>query len=302
MGLLTAAQLAAIPGSRVRQTWSIIRPTSAGATPSSAVVMGTTDTLKTGDTKPRVIDCGRRTNSAGNVSPKVFGDISSQDYSIVLSNDSGYFYRATSGGAWWVSGSYTAQPRECWLKHEVEVWDGDSWEHLPCSPWTGKILDVTYDDVISAVDGSSVGATATISAVGYLSALLKQPWSAEAHTQITQGIDDYDTPTLLVSDITRGWRVDGFTNHIWLQLTTSAACSCRLTVRRQTAATTWYDTTSSGTLHQFDVDTGLGAGQPVYSCALTVHITVTSGGAVYTYGYPLIPLIYSSEAASVRPW
>jgi len=300
VGLLTTAQKAAIPGNRVRQTWSIIRPTSAGATPSDAVVIGVDDPTRTGDTKARVIDKGRRGNSAGNISPKVFGDIDASSYSIVVSNETGYFYRK-AGSAWQYGGGYISQPRECWIKHEVEVWDGTAWTHLPCSPWIGRVVDVSYEDAISHIDGSIISGAAVIRSEGYLNAILKNTWSKEEHTQITQAIDDYDTPSLLVSSISRGWRVETFTNHVWLQLTSSLECSGRLTLNSINSPSR-SDTTPSGTLHQFDIDTLVGVGNPMFYCTFTVHLTVTSGGAVYTYGYPLIPNMYSSEAASVRPW
>jgi len=293
MGLLATATKAAIPGNRVRQTWSIIRPTSAGATPSSAVVVGTTDTLRTSDTKARVIDCGTRRNSAGNISPKVFGEIDAGTYTVVMSNETGFFYYNTYPSAFELSGTgFWANPRECLLKHEVEQWDGSAWTHLPCSPWTGRITDIAYEDTPTA------GATATIMASGFISDVVKKTWDNTAHTAITTVLDPYSPSGILLSTMTRGWDLISTHYHVWLQVTTGAACTGLMTFTRSFTETSFTSTTSSGTLHQFSVDIGT----ILYGGFFSLQFTRTSDSHVFTYATPVIPQLLSSEPESARPF
>lgn len=292
MGLLTAAQIAAIPGNRVRQMWRVRVPEAHGDDPTLINIIGVSDPTKTDGTETRIVDAGVRSNDAGNLSPQTFGNMAAGEYSIVVSNADGYMYQGALG-AFGDGGSFAPLPTECHLEHWCQVWTPAGWTHLPCSPWTGKIIDVIYQDT------RDHGAVATIITVGLLSKILKRRWTPGVHST-EETVCDYAVDGPIVTAASSGWYSSGGHYHLWLQFTTSLSYYSYVSYDPTKQTTIYSDDMGPATLHRFDLD--LGTSINSIGGNILTRLRATVGGDVLTVDSPPLRWISSYQASAARPW
>ena len=289
MGLLTAGQLAAIPGGKFRQKWTIIH--------ADGLI---SFVLHDDDGGPQtVIDPGSRTASAYNVSLQSPGDLAAQTYQFTASNASGQLYHTGTGSYFYdVSKTAWVPPTTAVVKHQVYVWASGAWSELPCSPWVGRIAHIEYDDVLGP-DGTWGPGTATVTCEGYLGELVRKPWTNE-HGEHVENATAITPSGFLVYSFSSGWDMVGSDYRLWVQYRTTVTSSSSVKFYANSGIwSTGIASTSSVTLHQMSIILTA----PNFWTSATANGTIASGGYLpVAVNYPDIPKINRSDGQTARPW
>lgn len=283
-GLLTAAQSSAIPNGRFRHKWSIVRPDA------------TSRTIHDDDGGPsRVTHRGQRSGTLYNVSMQEPGDLSAQEYQITARNIDGILYSSGASSYFFDGVSIYYAPTECFLKHEVWIWSAGAWSELPCSPWVGKIKEVSHDDVLNG--GSWAPGSSTIKAEGVIGQQVRQVWTPD-HGYDVENATPITPSGFLVHSITTGWDYSAPDYRIWVQFSTTASCSSTATFRPSGLAwSVGTGSTSSTTLHQISINAASGNwGQYL------IFLKVNNGTLSIAKGEPDVPIVRRSNAQTARPW
>lgn len=144
MSNLTAGQLAALTsGQPVRGVWSIKTPVLADHSSYTTTVIDD-GLFSTGNIR-RVIKAGTRTHKVWNPHPMEDSRPEAVRYTIEVGNGDGYFHRK-SGSPWNPFGLYDAAPSECFLIHQLYVWDRTTavWSPLSHMDFIGRVLSVEH--------------------------------------------------------------------------------------------------------------------------------------------------------------
>lgn len=144
MSNLTAGQLAALTsGQPVRGVWSIKTPVSADHSSYTTTVIDD-GLFSTGNIR-RVIKAGQRTHKVWNPHPMEGSRPEAVRYTIEVGNGDGYFHRK-SGSPWNPFGLYDAAPSECFLIHQLYVWDRSAatWSPITHMDFIGRVMSVDY--------------------------------------------------------------------------------------------------------------------------------------------------------------
>lgn len=147
MGNLTSTQLEAISGGQpIRQVFSIKAPVLADHSSYTTTVIDS-GLFAAGTTATRVLRCGTRTHKVWNPHPMEDVRPEAVRYSIEVANGDGYFHRK-SGSPWNPFGIYDASPIECFLIHQLYVFEpsgsGGTWTAIPHMDFIGRIIEVNY--------------------------------------------------------------------------------------------------------------------------------------------------------------
>lgn len=303
MGLLTAPQIAAMPGARIAHKYELL------CKYYSSWSSYTTNVLHDDTASPPVrgvLSHGSISNSVGNISPKCFGDIETMRCEITVSNSGDRIYREgtySADGIFYTTAGVTHRmvyPSEARLKHSVYMMVAGSWSELPCSPWIGRVQDVIYSD-----DRKE----ATIIADALAAVELREPWNID-HAYDSLVSDAYVPSGFKLSNVTTGITAGG---DLWLQATSSEVCTVDGSGYSAGVATFHYfyeagdnepsaDVTSTGSLHRFE-DTsapgGWGAGKP---CGIGLRLIRASDSKEILFYVPEIPLVWQNQSAVARPW
>jgi hypothetical protein len=296
MGLLTAAQIAALPGGKIAHKVEILCPRSPSTfTPVTTHVIHD----ETAGAPVCVTSFGRRVNSAGNISPKSYGDINSMRCEFTIDNtdgkalreelDTGGIFYSTTG----VGMSYMEWPRHCFIKHSRYVLDGSSWSELPGSPWTGQIIDVIYDDKEKS---------ATIQAEAHVSTLMREPWTID-HSHDTLVTSSYTPGGLTISDISTGVEAGG---DVWVQFDVSESVSYDITFsyRGVWPGVAIFNDTGSGVTTVESEDTAPPT-TPQSWTSVSFHAVLTqteSPNRVQLFMTQTIPYVEFDQTPEARPW
>ena len=162
MSVLTAPQKAAIAaGAPFRQMFTIKVPASSGSSSYTSNVIHNDVGGPYAVTNP-----GQRHVEAYNVSFKEPGRLAASQYTIEVQNSSGEFSPYASGHVWnpvWGGGGdYDADPRECLLLHQVYVLVAGAWSEITGIAYTGRVVDIEFDDRNKTAEIITEGITADI--------------------------------------------------------------------------------------------------------------------------------------------
>ena len=176
MGLLGTYQMNGIlAGNRIRQRWRILHPTD-----STHAVYNWATIHDDDDSQYRcVIDPGKRKVSGYNISMAVPGELRVGDYSITVDNSSGFFYPGTTDSHWSfthdIYPDYLADPQECLLQHNVYVWLDGAFREIYPAAYTGRVVDVIYNDG-GTHDGAQPGTATITTENNIVSEILRREW------------------------------------------------------------------------------------------------------------------------------
>ena len=143
MSNLTADQITAFtPGQPVRQVWSIKAPVLADHSAYTTTVIDDGIFPIVAGAKRRVLKAGKRRHFVINPHPQKDVETQAVRYSIEVDNADGLFHRK-SGSVWNPFGIYDAAPAECFLIHQIYVWDAaaKSWSPIPHMDYIGRVMD-----------------------------------------------------------------------------------------------------------------------------------------------------------------
>jgi len=164
LGRLTTAQKDAISaGNRVKQTWKILAPLSAGSTTYVPYTIEAGFNSVAASPNNRVTRPGSRKVEVWNPHPQVTARARAGRYSFEVRNDDGKIYPGV-GSVWNPYSIYDASPQECLVEHTVLVdlyGDGGSWSSLAYLQYIGRVVDVVYTET-STPGGTPQGDRAVI--------------------------------------------------------------------------------------------------------------------------------------------
>lgn len=189
MGLLGALLEHVEAGARIRMVWTLQVPRESGGTTLDDVVIHDDD--PTENDVRSVIDAGEREVWAYNVSLAEPGKLEVGQYQFVVANPDGLFYTATTGNYFYNStGSYQADPQECFVNHQLYVRVGGYWIEASNLAYIGKIESIKYHDTGRA-DGVRPLSATIITRNSGISEILKYIFTEEDGDDVDTGINIY---------------------------------------------------------------------------------------------------------------